>query len=46
MRANGWCYPLVGGMRERHFDGTHFKPRERLENAATPTSGVHAVLGE
>ena len=42
---NGWRYPLVGGTRGRHFAGTNFKPRKRLENAATPTSRVHAVLG-
>jgi hypothetical protein len=24
---NGLRYPLVGGTRERDFDGTHFKPR-------------------
>ena len=44
-RANGWRYPLVGGTRGRHFDGTHFKPRKPLKNAPTPTSRVHAVLG-
>jgi len=38
-------YPLVGGMRERRFDGTNFKPKKLLENAATPTSRVHALLG-
>jgi len=43
-RANGWRYPLVGGTRQRHFDGTNFKPRKLLENAQTPTSRVHAVL--
>jgi len=42
---NGWRYPLVGGTRSRHFDGTNFKPRKLLENAQTPTSRVHAVLG-
>ena len=36
---------LVGGTRERHFDGTNFKPRKLPGNAATPTSRVHAVLG-
>jgi len=44
-RANGMRYPLVGGTRERRFDGTNFKPQKMLENAATPTSRVHAVLG-
>ena len=44
-RANGLRYPLVGGTGQRHFDGTNFKPRKVLENAQTPTSRVHAVLG-
>ena len=38
-------YPRVGGTRERRFDGANFKPRKLLENAATPTRRVHAVLG-
>jgi hypothetical protein len=38
-------YPLVGGTRKCHFAGTSFKPRKLLENAQTPTSRVHAVLG-
>jgi hypothetical protein len=42
---NGLRYRLVGGTRERHFDGTDFKPHGVLENAPTPTSRVHAVLG-
>ena len=42
---NGERYPLVGGTRERHFTGTNFKPRKLPENAQTPTSRVHAVLG-
>jgi hypothetical protein len=42
--ANGVRYPLVNGMRRRHFDGTNLKPHKLLENAATPTSRVHAVL--
>ncbi len=42
---NGWRYPLVGGTRQRHFTGTSFKPRKLPENAQTPTSRVHAVLG-
>ena len=42
---NGVRYPLVGGTRQRHFDGTHFKPRKLPENAQTPISRVHAVLG-
>ena len=45
---------LVGGTRERHFDGTNFKPRKLPQNAQTPTTmapafvagvRVHAVLG-
>jgi hypothetical protein len=43
--ANGERYPLVGGTRQRHFDGTDFKPRKLPENAQTPTSRVHALLG-
>ncbi len=42
---NGLRYPLVGGTRQRRFDGTNSKPRKRLKNAQTPTSRVHAVLG-
>ena len=42
---NGLRYPLVGGTRQRYFNGTHFKPRKLPENAQTPTSRVHAVLG-
>ena len=42
---NGERYPRVGGMRQRHFAGTNFKPCKLLENAATPTRRVHAVLG-
>jgi len=38
---NGLRYPQVGGTRPRHFDGTSFKPRKRLENAQSPTSQVH-----
>jgi len=42
---NGERYPRVGGTRERRFDGISLEPRELLENAATPTRRVHAVLG-
>jgi len=50
---NGWRkprmlsagYPLVGGTRQRRFNGTSFKPGKQPENAQTPTSRVHAVLG-
>jgi len=49
-RANGVRYRLVistgsirrGGTRQRHFDGTNFKPRKLPENAQTPTSRVLA----
>ena len=37
---NGLRYPLVGGTRQRRFNGTNFKPRTLLENAQTPTSRV------
>jgi len=42
---NGLRYRLVGGTRPRRFAGTSFKPRKLPENAPTPTSRVHAVLG-
>jgi hypothetical protein len=42
---NGLRYRLVGGTRERHFSGNNFKPPKTFENAQTPTSQVHAVLG-
>ncbi len=44
--ANGLRYPLVGGTRQRRFDGTSFKLRKPLENAHAerPTSLVHALL--
>src|SRR5215208_5192586 len=42
---NGLRYPLVGGTGQRRFTGINFKPRKVLENAQTPTSRVHAVLG-
>jgi hypothetical protein len=45
MKPNGERYPLVGGTRQRHFDGTNLKPRKVPENAPTPTSRVHALLG-
>jgi len=45
LMPNGWRYPLVGGTRKRHFDGINFKPYKLPENAPTPTSRVHAVLG-
>ena len=41
-RANGERYPLVGGTRQRQFDGISFKPRKLPENAQTPTSRVLA----
>jgi hypothetical protein len=42
---NGLRYLLVGGTRQRQFAGTNLKPRKLPENAPTPTSRVHAVLG-
>src|SRR3989304_2233785 len=39
--SNGLRYPLVGGTRQRRFDGTSLEPRNLPENAATPTSRVH-----
>jgi len=45
VQPNGMRYPLVGGTRQRRFDGTSFEPSILPENAATPTSRVHAVLG-
>jgi hypothetical protein len=42
---NGLRYPRVGGTRQRHFNGMNSKPRKQLENAASPTRRVHAVLG-
>ena len=42
---NGLRYPLVGGTRQRHFAGTNSTPCKLPENAPTPTSRVHAVLG-
>ena len=44
MLANGLRYLRVGGRRQRRFAGTNLKPRKRLENAASPTRRVHAVL--
>jgi len=35
----------VGGTRQRHFDGINFKLHKLPENAPTPTSRVHALLG-
>ena len=45
MMPNGSRYPLVGGTRECRFDRTNSKPRKLLENAQTPTSRLHALLG-
>ena len=42
---NGSRYPLVGGTRQRLLNGTNYKPRKLPENAQTPTSRVHALLG-
>ena len=35
---------LVGGTRQRHFDGTNFKSRKTRENAQTPTTTVLVLL--
>jgi hypothetical protein len=43
--ANGLRYRLVGGTRQCHFGGANSKPCKLPENAQTPTSRVHAVLG-
>ena len=45
MKPNGLRYPRVGGTRSRRFAGTSLEPRKLPENAQTPTSRVHAVLG-
>ena len=45
MRANGWRYPLVGGRGLNSLYGKMLRRRKLPENAATPTSQVHAVLG-
>ena len=45
MKPNGSRYPLVGETGQRHFAGTSFKPHKLPENAQTPTSRVHALLG-
>ncbi len=44
-QPNGMRYRRVGGTRSHYFAGTNSKPRKLLENAATPTRRVHAVLG-
>ncbi|HET8671070.1 MAG TPA: hypothetical protein VFM05_10715, partial [Candidatus Saccharimonadales bacterium] len=38
-------YPLVGGTRQRHFDGTNLKSQKLPENTQTPTRPLHVVLG-
>jgi hypothetical protein len=43
--AEQFALPLVGGMRERHFIGIHFKPRKLPENAQSLTCRLHALLG-
>ena len=40
---NGLRYPLVGGTRQHHFNGTNSKPHKLPENARTPTSRVHPI---
>ena len=44
-QPNGLRYPLVGGTRQRRFDGINLKLQKLPKNAPTPTSRVHAVLG-
>jgi hypothetical protein len=39
--ANRLRYPLVGGTRGRHFDGTNFKPHKVLENAHAAKQQSH-----
>jgi len=34
MAPNGWRYPLVGGTRQRHFDGTSLSRENFLPAAA------------
>ena len=41
---NGVHYPLVGATRQRHFAGTHFKPRKVLENAHAKRTTPHLHL--
>ena len=41
---NGWRCPLVGGTRERRFDGTNSKPHKLLKNAQTPTTMAPAFF--
>ncbi|HET9907734.1 MAG TPA: hypothetical protein VFQ23_13865 [Anaerolineales bacterium] len=38
---NGLRYRLVGGTRQRDFDGTNFKPRKLLENAHAAKQQSH-----
>ena len=38
------CGVLVGGMRQRHFDGTHSKPHKVLENAPRSVPPVGCTL--
>ena len=42
---NGERYLLVGGRGLRSLCGKMFRHRKLLENAQTPTSQVHALLG-
>ena len=41
---NGLRYPLVGGTRQRRFDGTGFEPSVNPFWRRIPTSRVHALL--
>jgi len=42
---NGSHYPLVGGTRQRHFDGTGFKPGKLLESAQTSKTVAARCVG-
>jgi hypothetical protein len=42
--ANGWRYPLVGGTRQRNFDGINFKPQKLPENAQSPSRPAGSAL--
>jgi hypothetical protein len=41
MSRHGYASRQPGGMRQRHFDGTNFKPKKLPKNAPAkrPTSG-------
>jgi hypothetical protein len=39
-------YPLVGGLREHHFDGANCKPRKRIEKTTPTTTLAPDLLGK